>query len=304
MVAAPRAFAEVQAMKVLFRICAVLFFVRQVSPTWAASPQKPAVEIVGQGEISFKLFGGFLIVMEGRIGDRDKLKFVLDTGVSHSVVDRKLAARIPGPRRRFGEIVSFDKAIKAEWVEIPEVEFGPIRAANRSMIVGDLRYFQSYATHVDAVIGLDLLRLSSFSIDYDAHRVTFGPVHTDSGVPIDVDGGSITVQLMMGDRKVRLLVDTGAQTLVLYEDRVAGRLPQLKMERETFGVSMGGWVQSKRGFISNVRIGDAPLEGIVFLVKAPPADQLPGVDGYFGTVALKARRIDFNFDEKTLGWKK
>jgi predicted aspartyl protease len=250
------------------------------------------------------LFGGFLIVIEGRLGDREKLKFALDTGVTHSVIDQKLADRIPVPRSRLGQVLSFDKTISAEWIEVPDIEFGPIRVTNFSMMTGDLRYFQSYATHVDAVIGLDLLHLSSFSIDYDAHKVTFGPVNTGSGVPMDFDGVCITVQLMMGDRRVRLLVDTGAQTLVLYEDRVVGRLPQLKMERETSGVSMGGWVQSKRGFISNARIGDATLEGTIFLVKAPPAGLLPGVDGYLGTAALKARRIDFNFDTKTLGWRK
>jgi len=291
-------------MKTRFQCFILLLAFLFATSCWAFNPPEQSNTTVGQGEIPFKLFGGFLIVFEGRIGNREKLKFALDTGVTHSVIDQKLSDRIPVPRRRLGQVLIFDKTISAEWIEVPDIEFGPIRVTNFSMMTGDLRYFQSYATHVDAVIGLDLLRLSSFSIDYDAHKVRFGPVITDSGVPMDVDGFCITVQLMMGESRVRLLVDTGAQTLVLYEDRVAGRLPQLKMERETSGVSMGGRVQSKRGFIPNVRIGNAPLDGIIFLVKAPPAGQLPGVDGYFGTAALKARRIDFNFDVKTLSWKR
>src|SRR5690349_24484754 len=104
----------------------------------------------------FKLYAGYLIVVEGRIGAMGKLKFVLDTGATHSVIDRKLASKISVVRRS-GKVLNFDKTIPAEWVEVPEVQFGPIEAAPFSMMVSDLRYFQSFATHVDAVIGLDLL---------------------------------------------------------------------------------------------------------------------------------------------------
>ena len=291
-------------MKTLCRFCAMFLAVLFASAGWAAGPQGQAEATVNRGEIPFKLYGDYLVVMEGRIGDQGKLKFALDTGVTHSVIDNKLADQISGPRRRSGKVLSFDKIINAEWVEVPEIEFGPVHVSNFSMMIGDLRYSRSFATHVDAVIGLDLLRLSSFSIDYDAHRVRFGPMNTDSGVPMQVDAVCITVQLMMGDSKVRLLVDTGAQALVLYEDRVAGRLPQLKTERETAGISMGGWVPSKRGFISNARLGTTNLDGTVFLVKSPPGSMLADVDGYFGTAALKARRVDFDFETKTLAWKK
>ena len=291
-------------MKTFCRFWTLLLAALLTSTGWASDPQGQAEATVGRGEIPFKLFGDFLIVMEGRIGDRGKLKFALDTGVTHSVIDHKLADRIPAPRRRLGKVLSFDKTINADWVEVPEIEFGPIHVTNFFMMIGDLRYFRSFATRVDAVIGLDLLRLSSFSIDYDTQRVKFGPVNTDSGVPMDVDGVCITVQLVLGESKARLMVDTGAQALVLYEDRVAGRLPQLKMERETAGISLGAWVLSKRGFISNARLGSTNLDGTVFLVKAPPGGQLPGIDGYLGTAALKARRIDFDFKTKTLSWKK
>jgi len=291
-------------MKTFCRFCTLLLAALLTSTGWASDPQGQAEATVGRGEIPFKLFGDFLIVMDGRIGDHSKLKFALDTGVTHSVIDHKLADRIPAPRRRLGKVLSFDKTINADWVEVPEIEFGPIHVTNFFMMIGDLRYFRSFATRVDAVIGLDLLRLSSFSIDYDTQRVKFGPVNTDSGVPMDVDGVCITVQLVLGESKARLMVDTGAQALVLYEDRVAGRLPQLKMERETAGISMGGWVPSKRGFISNARLGKTMLDGTLFLVKSPPGSMLADVDGYFGTAALKARRVDFDFETKTLAWKK
>lgn len=291
-------------MKVFRSLCFAFLAILILHAGWAANLRAQPDATVSRGELPFKLYGGFLIVMEGRIGDRGKLKFVLDTGVTHSVIDRKLADRMSGPRRQSGKVLSFDKQISAEWVEVPEIEFGPVHASNFSMMIGDLKYYQSYATQVDAVIGLDLLRLSSFSIDFDAHRVTFGPVNTPSGVPLDIGDFCMTVQIMIGDSKVRVLVDTGAQALVLYEDRVAGRLPLLKIQRETSGVSMAGLVHSKQAFIPNAKLGSTNLEATVFLVNSPSGSFLADVDGYLGAAALKAHRLDFNFETNTLAWKR
>jgi predicted aspartyl protease len=256
-----------------------------------------------RGEVPFKLFGGYLVAVEGRIGDHNKLKFVLDTGVTHSVIGRKLAERLSGPRSQSGKVLSLDKQIRAKWVEVPEIEFGPIHVSNFSMMIGDLKYFQSFATQVDAVIGLDVLRLSSFSIDYETHQVIFGSVTSPSSVPMDIGELCLTVEVMVGDSKLRLLVDTGAPALVLYEDRLAGRLPQFTVQRETFGIGMAGWVHSKQAFIRNATLGSAILEGTVFLVNSPSSSFLANVDGYLGTAALKAHRLDFNFETRTLGWK-
>jgi len=49
-------------------------------------------------------------------------------------------------------------------------------------------------------------------------------------------------------------------------------------------------------------LGTTDLGRTVFLVKAPPTNVLPGIDGYLGTDTLKARRIDFNFETNTLAW--
>src|SRR5882724_13672384 len=68
-------------MRTLCRFRTMFVAVLFASAGWAANPQGQAEATVGRGEFPFKLFGGYLIVMEGRIGDHSKLKFTLDTGV-------------------------------------------------------------------------------------------------------------------------------------------------------------------------------------------------------------------------------
>jgi predicted aspartyl protease len=290
-------------VKTLCRMCAVVIAISLVNLGWAGDHQSQGDSADGRIEVPFKLYAGYLIVVQGRVGEFDKLNFVLDTGVTHSVLDRRLVDSIGGTRR-LGRVLNFDKTVPAEWTDVPSLQFGPTHVTQFSLMIGDLRYFQSFGTHVDAVVGLDLLHLSSFSIDYDAHKVFFGPVDTASGVPMSTDAVFLSVQLLAGDTPIQLILDTGAQGLVLYEDRVVNRVPQLRLEGETAGTSLGGWVLSKRGFIPKARLGTTDLDGTVFLVKAPPGKVLPGIDGYLGTAALKAHRIDFNFETNTLAWKK
>lgn len=290
------------AVKNLCLFCLVLLPLCLTNPAWTTNPPQPDL-IHSRSQVPFKLYAGYVIVLEGRIGNVGRLKFVLDTGVTHSVIDRKLASKIAGARR-FGKVVSFDKSVPAEWVEVSEVQFGPIDVAHFSMMVGDLRYFESFATKVDAVIGLDLLRLSSFSIDYDVRKIFFGPVNRASGVPMNSDPLCLNVQLAVGDGWLRLVVDTGAQALVLYEGRVLGRIGQFSIVGETDGSSVGGYVHAKRATLARARLGTTDLDKSVFLVKAPPENVLPGIDGYLGTDTLKARRIDFNFETNTLAWKR
>jgi hypothetical protein len=290
-------------LKDLRRIFIMLFTVFLANPAWTVNPQQQADPTESRSGIPFKLYAGYLVVIEGRIGGLGKLRFVLDTGVTHSVIDRKLAART-SVERSSGKVLNFDRTVLVEWTDVSEVQFGPIDLAHFSMIVSDLRYFQSFATNIDAVIGLDVLRLSSFSIDYDARKIFFGPMNTASGVPMISDPVCLSVQLVVGDNRLRLVVDTGAPALVLYEDRVLGRIGQLRIASEIDGSSMGGYVHAKRATLPRTRLGTTDLGRTVFLVKAPPANVLPGIDGYLGTDALKARRIDFNFETNTLAWKR
>jgi hypothetical protein len=292
----------VNAVKHLRLFCLVLLPFCLTNLVWTTNPPQ-ADPIHSRSQVPFKLYAGYIIVVEGRIGNLGKLRFVLDTGVTHSVIDRKLASKI-AVARGSGNVVNFDKTVLAEWVQVPEVQFGPIKVARFPMMVSDLRYFQSFATKVDAVIGLDLLRLSSFSIDYDTRKVFFGPIETTGGVPMSSGPICLSVQLLVGDSELQLLVDSGAPALVLYEDRLLNRIPQLRIEGELDGVSMGGFVHAKKAVLPSTRLGTTDLNGTVFLVKAPSGHVLSGIDGYLGIAALKAHRIDFNFETKTLAWKR
>ncbi len=257
-----------------------------------------------QGEIHFQLSAGYLLLVRGRVGQMNGLRFLLDTGSTHTMVDRKLAKRL-GLTLQPAQLLNVDRAVRVQRTEVPALEFGPIHLHNFAVMVADLSYFASFATHVDAVIGLDILRRSNFTVDYAAGKVYFGGIsHGAFEVPMTADANCLTVPVEIGGRSFRLLVDTGAKELVLYEARTRGRIPALQINGEAYGLSLEGRVASKTASLPATELGPAEIERTAFLVNGPNKNALPGVDGYLGAAALKARRISFDFSARRLRWER
>ena len=265
----------------------------------AANPAEPI-----QGEIHFQLLAGYLLLVRGRIGKLNGLRFVLDTGSTHTIVDRDLAKQL-GLTRQPSQLLNVDRAVRVQEAEVTDLEFGPIQLHNFAVTVADLGYFVSFATHVDAVIGLDILRRSNFTVDYAAGKVYFGGTSRSAfGVPMMADPICLTVPVEIGGRSFRLLVDTGVKELVLYETRTRSRIPALRIHGEAYGLSLEGRVASKMASLPATEVGTAELERTAFLVNGPNKNALPGVDGYLGTAVLKARRITFDFRNHALHWER
>ena len=229
---------------------------------------------------------------------------MLDTGTTYTIIDRKLAKRL-GLSQRPSQVINLDRAVRVQRTELSDLQLGPIHLHNFAVIVADLGYFASYATHVDAVIGLDMLRRNNFTVDYAARRVYFGtPAKSAFGVTMTANPVCLTVPVEIGGRSFRLLVDTGVKELVLYEARTRSRIPALRINGEAYGLSLEGRVASKMASLPATKLGTAEIERTAFLVNGPDKNTLPGVDGYLGTAALNAHRVTFDFSARQLRWEK
>src|SRR5262249_10197192 len=123
-------------------------------------------------ELPFRIADGYLILVEGAIGTRTHLRFLLDTGASMSILDSKIADGM-NLHRESAESFNFDRKLAWDQAAIPEVRFGPISAADTVMLVGPLAKYSEFARNVDAIIGLDLLHLHDFTIDYASKKIVF-----------------------------------------------------------------------------------------------------------------------------------
>jgi predicted aspartyl protease len=241
-------------------------------------------------------------MVEGQIGTQTSLRFILDTGATISIVDTRIADKLKLPSHPT-ESLSFDRKLAWQTTTVPEVQFGQIKAENVRMLVGHLGEYSEFAKKADAIIGMDLLKLINFSIDYDSKKIIFHShqrEHTPaSGQPLSE---CLILELQVQGHPVRLIVDTGFPGLLLYEERLLKRVPALRTTGSPTYVTIGGRLQAKQAVLPDVVFGARNGEVSVLLVKAPPPDTLPGIDGIVGLAPLKARRVHFDFVGKRLSW--
>lgn len=248
--------------------------------------------------IPFSLASDFLVVVEGQAGDVGGLKFIVDTGATRSVIDKKVASRLQ-LRQHAGQIMNFDHSISIEWAQLPELQVGPLRAEGLRVMVVDLPKYSDVANGVDGIIGLDLLsRSNKLTIDYSKKRIYFELAVKGSVRPVP---GCFVVPAVVQGLVIRLGVDTGVSGIVLYGDRLKNRLVKLRIEGEPKAVTMGR-IAGTKATLPGVQLGGPEEAVTVILINGPEERIVPGLDGYLGVAALHANSIEFDFAKMVLRW--
>jgi TPR repeat protein/predicted aspartyl protease len=280
------------------RRCKSLSYVMTPKQLAEANSFFDRVSLLSNATIPFQLGSNFLIVVDGQIGPLTSLKFILDTGAIHTVVDHKIADELLLPRHR-GKVLNFDKYIKVAWTSVPELRLGPLTASNFPVMVGDLKHFSDFAKGIDAIIGLDLLSATeSIVIDYRSRFVT---MKASGGCPVRSLYTAFTIQLPIQGQSARLIVDTGLQGIFLYEDRLRQHLPQLKLSGP-MSQAYAGRTRGRAATLTGIRLGADQMQASVLLLPVTPASLPDDIDGYIGTNALHAEMVELDFAAKELRW--
>jgi gag-polyprotein putative aspartyl protease len=249
--------------------------------------------------LSFDLVSNFEVVVHGQIGEMDRLRFILDTGSSHSVIDRRVADRMR-LHRHPGKAFNFDRDIAIEWANIPEVVIGPLYVADISMIVARLADISEFADSVDGIIGLDVLnRAHKIGIDYQRRRISFELDNECGSKPSAVKAFVITVAIQ--GVPMRLLVDTGSRYMLLYRDRLSSAVPHLRIEGEPRDGVIGR-LQATRVNLPGVDVFREKAVTPVFLIEGSGKTDLGRIDGYLGPTSLHPRQVELDFAAMVLRW--
>jgi predicted aspartyl protease len=286
-------------------ICQLLYLwlIALSIPLSSAAQQYPAAESSAANlGMQFQLYSGYLIVVEGRIDSLKGLKFVLDTGTTRSILSKKIADKL-ALLRHPAQLQNFDKTVPLESATVSEVQFGPVDALNKEMSIMNLGKFSEYASHIDAVIGLDLLQLNNLTFDYNLRRVLFEPIDSNiQGAQKGLEPMCFTVKINVQGHLIRLILDTGVEGVLLYEDRVRAQVPRLRVDAGIKNVTIGGRMSGKLATLPEMHLGETLMDGRVLLIKSPPVDKIDGIDGCIGIALFHATRITFNSALKTIRW--
>jgi predicted aspartyl protease len=255
-------------------------------------------------ELPIQLYRDYLVVVEGSIGNLEKLTFIIDTGAYPSVIDQRIATAL-GLKWTDGKVALVNQSVQTKLATLPFIEVGPARAERLPVFVQDLSSIEKrLGRRIDAVIGLDVLGRSSFSIDYKTKRLRFGPVERiRSTVSFETGTPFVIVEVRLHDRPVRLLVDTGASALMLFQSRVKDPL-FLLAERTSKATNLGGDFQRQPIQIPGTRLGKEEFGPLTGFVVADHGDDGRNFDGLLSVRGLHLEEIGFDFETHEISWKK
>jgi predicted aspartyl protease len=264
------------------------------------------VASAGRYEIPFQTYRGYLIVVQGSLGDTQGLNFIIDTGTDPSVIDSRAAEKLQ-MARTVGKLAVHNRIVEVQQAVLPSVQIGALRAEFRPVLVQDLAFLQKgLGIRVDAVIGLDVLSLSNFSIDYTTKRIVFGAVPlSGSAAPFERTEFSLTVGMEVDGVSVHLLLDTGASGILLFQSRIRDRLPHLISLGERTSENMGGGeFQLKQVLLATTKLGKTDFGRQSAFVVEDQEGSSGDFDGLLGTSALGLKQIAFDFQRHTFSWKR
>jgi predicted aspartyl protease len=258
---------------------------------WAQSPSATSIPI--------RLKDGYLVIAKGSIGDLNNLTFLLDTGTSHTMMDSRISKQLhlTGVAHR---LTVFDRDVEAKLVILPDLQLGRIHVQSPRVIVTDLAgVAQRFGLYADAIVGMDILGLGSFSIDYRSKRIWFGDSEPmASALPLEPSRPYPILKVTIDGFPVTLMIDTGCEGVVLF----ANRFPK-GLKKDYFQASRAVTVAGESPLIQigsgKLAVGTAPAHSVALRIIATGTNNM-GYDGIVGVRALHASRMQFNYERMTV----
>jgi len=273
----------------------------------------PALSGQAGCEIPFRSHG-HLIVVEATIGSKNVLRFMIDTAATHTLVDRKTIKTL-GLQPVFGEseITALGQISRTRQFHLPKIQIGPVY----SMLQLHCAEADLSGLGVDGIIGVDLLRQqtwlasrdtneviksSSFTIDFKTRKLYFGlRQQLEHTVPIETSYPEIIVVAMMQGHPLRLAVDTGSYTIVLYKESQMGWLEtRMMLPGATYQV-LGRMGSGKQVILPDMELGNARWTNPSGILLDLPNQ---AKDGLLSPRQLGMQIVHFDFERNLMSWNK
>ncbi len=253
--------------------------------------------------VRFDLYRGYLIVARGSAGPLKGLNFLLDTGAAPTVLDPRLARKLHLDERPISIGVLGGRAQGAAAI-MPSLEFGPIHRENFPVVVEDLSFLErALPVRIDAMIGLDVLGQSAFVIDYSSRAIQFGPhPPLPVSIPLRMQDGLPVVDAQVDHLPVRLLVDTGASSLIIFQTKMPRQVLGLKVSAVQKSSNMIGDFERNQVWLHSLRFGAAELGKEPAFVVHDRSDTEPDLDGLMSPAALGITRVAIDLEHGVLAF--
>jgi hypothetical protein len=256
--------------------------------------------------VGFQLYRNYLIVIQGSVGPLKGLNFLLDTGANTTVLDPRLAQKLHLDATPTSVAVPSGRA-EGGIGAIPSLRFGPIHKDNIRVFIMDLSFLQhALPIQIDGILGLDVLGQSTFVIDYSSRKIRFSPASPmPDSIPLQLEDGLAFVDAVVNHTRVRLLVDTGAPSMIIFEEvpnwQSGPKGDDAQPSPRPSSTKIGDFERKRERQIS-FSLGAVEFGHESALVASNHKDAGHDFDGMMSPVALGITRVEVNLTQRTLAF--
>jgi predicted aspartyl protease len=235
------------------------------------------------------------------------VSFMLDTGSNGSVISERLASTLGARAVARTTLMSASGRRDALVVRIEHLAVGGVSADDLQMTVASPDAFNLHdlarsGDTVQGVIGQDVLGALRYTIDYAERRIVWHdaaismPSHA-TVLELESQDDRFVARVPQEHRVLRLVPDTGAETLVLFQHG-GSMLPSTSLANESVELSgLTGRRDARRAVVRAFRVGSTVLMDVAAVIVGYECDGAP-LDGLL-PLHLFAR-VTFNGPERQL----
>lgn len=274
--------------------------------------------------IPFQLHSN-LIIVPVRVNDSDTLQFILDTGVSNTI--------ITDPKAFKKQLLTLSRKVKltgageggnltASVAIDNHLSMGGLRASHHNLVILDediLKLSEYVGTPVHGIFGYEIFANFVVNVDFQRREITLTQPNKYRYKKRKGDRYPITIQdtkaytdalsVFDGEKSLplRVVLDTGAgHALLLDRSRSTATMPMpAKSIRAQLGRGLNGVINGCMGRIQKIRFGRYELDNI--LASFPDSTgfgmklvDMPERQGNVGCELLRRFNVTFNYPERYL----
>lgn len=250
--------------------------------------------IQAQSEMRFRLVHDALVVVSLTADDQGPFDFILDTGADTTIVDPSLANTLSLVSAGSLQQTTLAGIQTLTRSSIRSMAIGGGRVENVPVLVEDLGGLRNMDRRIEGIAGQNFLAHFNYLLDYRKHSVRIEQADEiqqaldGTRVPMDRGDNRMIVApeaQSVGRTKLRLLLDSGANTVVL----LPAALHSLSLLPQEGGVetTSSGNVGLHVGRLHALTVGSQQLhEIVVALAATAPAEQIG--DGLLPTALFRS----------------
>lgn len=205
------------------RACLILAFVV------ACLPAHPGADTTAPQTMRFETDAHGGIIVPVFLNGFGPFRFLLDTGSTHSSITERVAAIVNAPPVARVSVGSAAGEQMRVVVRIDRMACGPLVMADIQPAVVDVGGVAPGA-RIEGVLGQDALAPVRYTIDFRRHEIAWWP---DDGsahaagttLALEASNGRFVVSLPQHESVLRLVPDSGAETLLLFDSPTAALPP-------------------------------------------------------------------------------